>query len=154
VKSLPRAVLMIGATSLVLTACSTGTPAPAPGPGQPADPAQAVRVIEVAAGDDLRFDPFAITVQTGETITFRVANAGNVPHDFTLGDEAMQQEHEEEMLEIGGMSMPDEPNAVVLAPGDTKDLTWTFTEPGTVLIGCHQPGHYSAGMKGTVTVEG
>lgn len=31
---------------------------------------------------------------------------------------------------------------------------WTFTEPGTVLIGCHQPGHYSAGMKGTVTVEG
>lgn len=70
------------------------------------------------------------------------------------GDEAMQQEHEEEMLEMSGMSMLEEPNAVVLAPGDTKDLTWTFTEPGTVLIGCHQPGHYSAGMTGTITVAG
>jgi uncharacterized cupredoxin-like copper-binding protein len=33
-------------------------------------------------------------------------------------------------------------------------MTWHMTEGGEILFGCHQPGHYQAGMKGTVTVEG
>ncbi len=36
--------------------------------------------------------------------------------------------------------------------GDDKDITWTFTKAGTTLYGCHEPGHYVAGMKGTITV--
>ena len=46
----------------------------------------------------------------------------------------------------------DQANNVTVASGETKELTWAFTEPGTVLIGCHQPGHYAAGMKGQITV--
>jgi uncharacterized cupredoxin-like copper-binding protein len=51
------------------------------------------------------------------------------------------------------MMMHEEPNAMTINPGETNELTWHFTEPGTVLIGCHQVGHYAGGMKATITVE-
>ena len=122
--------------------------------GESADAASADRVIEITATDDFRFDPVVIEVSAGETVTFRVTNTGAIPHDFTLGDEATQQAHAEEMEEMAGMSMPDEPNAMVLAPGETRELTWLFTEAGDLLIGCHQTGHYKAGMVAQVTVQG
>jgi uncharacterized cupredoxin-like copper-binding protein len=121
--------------------------------GEPADAADADRTVEIVAGDELRFTPDAVTVAVGETITFRIVNSGQIPHDFTLGDQAAQDEHEQEMADMGGMTMPDEPNAVAVDAGATKELTWRFTEAGSVLIGCHQPGHYAAGMKAEVTVE-
>lgn len=123
--------------------------------GEPADEADADRTIEITAGDDLKFDPAEITVSAGEIVAFKVTNVGNLPHDFTLGDEETQQEHDAEMAEMmeSGEMMHDEPNAVALEAGETKTVTWHFTEAGTVLIGCHQPGHYAAGMKAEVTVE-
>jgi uncharacterized cupredoxin-like copper-binding protein len=120
--------------------------------GAPADPADADRIIEIEAKDDFTFDPAEISVAVGETVTFRVANTGNLPHDFTIGDEAVQDEHEEEMRG-GEMHGGDDPNAVFLEAGETKDLTFTFTEAGTLIVGCHVPGHYVAGMRGSLTVE-
>ncbi len=122
--------------------------------GEPGVPADADRVIEITAGDDFRFDPASIKVTTGETVTFRVMNTGAIPHDFTLGDDATQQSHAEHMEEMAGVTMPDEPNAMVIDPGETRELTWHFTEPGSFLIGCHQTGHYAAGMMAEVFVEG
>ena len=124
--------------------------------GQPAAAADADRVIEIDANDTLTFDASEITVAAGETITFRITNTGNIAHDFTLGDQETQDKHEAEMaenMENGETMSHDDPNAVVLAAGETKELTWHFSEAGTVLIGCHQPGHYAAGMAGTVTIE-
>lgn len=124
--------------------------------GEPADEADADRTVEIDANDNLTFSPNEVTVSAGETITFRITNTGNLEHDFTLGDQEAQDAHEAEMAEMmesGEMMMHDEPNAVALAAGETKSVTWHFTEAGTVLIGCHQPGHYAAGMTGTVTVE-
>ena len=37
-------------------------------------------------------------------------------------------------------------------PGETAELTHTFDQPGQTLIGCHQPGHYTGGMKVTVNI--
>lgn len=123
--------------------------------GEPADAASADRVIEIEALDTFAFDPAAITVEAGETVTLRVTNAGAIPHDFTLGDEALQDEHEAEMAEMGGeMELHDEPNLLVLEPGETKEMTWHFTQPGELLVGCHQVGHYAAGMKATISVGG
>ncbi len=119
--------------------------------GEPADPAEADRSVEIVANDDFRFTPPALTVVAGETVTFRIVNAGQVAHDFTLGDQAAQDEHEAQMAE-DGMIMSDAPNAVTVQAGETEELTWRFTEAGTVLIGCHQPGHYAAGMTGEITV--
>ena len=43
-------------------------------------------------------------------------------------------------------------DATVVQPGQTGPMTHTFTESGTVLIGCHEPGHWEAGMKATIKV--
>jgi len=160
--SLHKAAPIAVAAALLLAACSdsgatTTTTISDDHPmefgfGEPADASDADRAVEIVASDDFRFTPDAVAVDVGETITFRIVNAGQVPHDFTLGDQATQDEHDEEMAEMGGMMMDDEANAVSIAAGETKELTWRFTGEGPVLIGCHQPGHYAAGMKGTVTV--
>jgi uncharacterized cupredoxin-like copper-binding protein len=121
--------------------------------GSPADAADAVRLIEIQTTDALTFEPADITVAAGETVTFRVSNDGAVIHDFTLGDQATQDVHEAEMSEMGGMAH-DEPNVATIPAGDTVELIWTFGDEGTVLIGCHQPGHYAAGMTGRITIEG
>jgi uncharacterized cupredoxin-like copper-binding protein len=120
--------------------------------GQPADSADADRTVEIVASDDLTFDPAEVAVSPGEVITFRITNDGQIIHDFVLGDEAAQDEHEEEMAEMEDMEH-DEPNTVSLAAGETKELTWQFGEDSTVIFGCHQPGHYDGGMLGHVTVD-
>ena len=161
-KSARRLALVSGLAVLLLTACvgsGSGTRTAASDAnesefdfGAPADPASTDRVVEVLTTDDLVFIPAELTVSAGETITFRIVNQGTIIHDFTLGDEVTQQEHEEEMAEMAGMAH-DQANAVTVAAGETKELTWTFTQAGTVLIGCHQPGHYDGGMKRQITVE-
>lgn len=155
-----RALILIASLAFVATACgggetetSTTATETGSGFGSPADPADADRTVELAATDGLVFEPAEFTVSPGETITFRIVNQGNVVHDFTLGDQAVQDQHEAEMEEMGDM-VHDQPNAVTIPGGETVELTWAFPESGTVLIGCHQPGHYAAGMKGQITVNG
>lgn len=124
--------------------------------GEPADASAAERIIDVSTLDTFRFTPDPITVKVGETVTFRVTNDGNVPHDVVLDDQEGQDAHEAEMAEMvagGNMTMADEENGFALLAGESKALTWTFTEAGTVFLGCHQPGHYAAGMIASVIVE-
>jgi P-type Cu+ transporter len=111
------------------------------------------RTIMVDANDQMRFNPGDITVQEGETVAFTVTNSGTVDHEFVIGDEATQEEHESEMADEGEHGDA-ETNAVEVAPGETKTLVYTFNEAGELLYGCHVPGHYDAGMLGTITVEG
>ncbi|MFP5297979.1 MAG: hypothetical protein ACLGHL_03200, partial [Actinomycetota bacterium] len=85
--------------------------------GRPGDPADATRKVEVEALDSLAFQPEAIEVEQGETVTFVVINTGKIRHEFTLGDEDFQNDHAEEM-QMNGMG--DSPNSVVLEPGETK----------------------------------
>lgn len=121
--------------------------------GSPAEAAEAARTIEIQADDDFTFDPAAVDVAAGETVTFRVSNVGQLDHDFTLGDAEAQQTHAEEMAEMDGMDHGSaEPNSMTIPPGETVETTWTFTQPGEILIGCHVPGHYESGMRGTVTI--
>ncbi len=104
--------------------------------------------------DSLSYDPPSVTVQAGKTVDFEVTNEGKLLHEFVLGDHQLQLDHEEEMANMApGMVMGDEPNAIAVQPGETKQLAFTFTEPGEYTYACHQPGHYDAGMIGTITVE-
>lgn len=105
------------------------------------------------AMEDIKFEQATLTVRTGDTIDFRFTNIGQVPHDAFVGDTAAQMEHETEMAEMGDAGGHDEEEAaVVVQPGDSGELSYTFDEPGTYEVGCHQPGHYAAGMKIDVTV--
>jgi len=35
---------------------------------------------------------------------------------------------------------------------ETRSLTYTFDGPGPYAFACHAPGHYEAGMLGTIAV--
>jgi len=120
--------------------------------GRPGDPNEADRTIEITQLDAFAFEPSELEVRMGETVTFEVTNEGETPHEFVLGDEMKQQEHESVMQEMGGEMMLDEPNAISVEPGETKSLTWTFTEMGTLQYGCHISGHFARGMVGTIDV--
>ena len=55
--------------------------------------------------------------------------------------------------DMGGMGH-DEPDGVAVEPGATEMLEYTFEEAGEILAGCHEAGHYEAGMVTSMTVAG
>ena len=121
---------LIVATGLLVAACGgggTSSDATAQAGGSPGDPSKATRTVEIRAGDDLRFQPDTVTAKVGETVTFRVINVAKVEHDFVLGDEKAQAAHEKEMQDMAAdpnhnmAAMGDEPNAIHIAPGATKE---------------------------------
>jgi Cu+-exporting ATPase len=115
-----------------------------------ADTRPVSRTIKIQTTDALRFTPDQVSVNAGDTVAFEITNSGAVPHEFFVGTQAEQQAHETEMS--GGSNMMDEPNAVAVPAGGTARLVYTFDQPGTLEYGCHVPGHYAAGMLGTITV--
>ena len=126
-----------------LAACGSGDePTATAGP-------DGARVVEVEMRD-IAFAPTAVDVRAGETVRFVFKNTGQVVHDAFIGDQAAQDEHERETR--GGGDHGAGSNAVSVKPGKTAQLTYTFERPGQILIGCHQPGHYTGGMKAAVNI--
>ena len=119
--------------------------------GKPGVAAKVTRTITIDMTDAMRFTPSAVKVRRGETIRFVVTNSGKLKHEFNLGTEADLKAHYAQMLKFPEMEH-DEPNLVSLAPGKTGEVIWQFTKAGTVHFACLHPGHYEAGMKGTVAV--
>lgn len=107
--------------------------------------------LEVTLSDAMLIEPDSMTVPAGGPVTFVVTNTGQIDHEFMLGDEAAQAEHEQEMLEPGAMAH-DHSYAIAVKPGETKELVYTFESAGHLFAGCHFPGHYRAGMKATINV--
>ena len=44
----------------------------------------------------------------------------------------------------------DDPNSVLLAPGESKELVWKFTKAMQIEFACNMPGHYESGMLGRI----
>jgi uncharacterized cupredoxin-like copper-binding protein len=112
--------------------------------------------VEISAVEGFRFNPDAVTVRAGEEVTFVVTNDDEIAHEFVLGPEHVQMAHEEAAamdMEHAEMEVEGQLAAFNLDPGESREVTVTFDEPGEMLFGCHVPGHYPAGMVGTVTIE-
>lgn len=152
--------LLAIAVGFILTACIDQSASDGSGTsdnsslafGQAGHPSESDRTIEVVTLDTMAYEPDAISVSEGETITFEVTNSGIIPHEFAIGDEAEQTRHAEEMADPA-MATHDHPFSVYLEAGETKEIVWEFTVAGEFLYGCHVPGHYEAGMKGPLVVE-
>jgi uncharacterized cupredoxin-like copper-binding protein len=143
--------LAVGAVALTLARADPGMGAMSPVPFS--SPAPPDRTIAISATDQLRFSPSAFTARAGETVAFEISNSGALPHEFTIGDAPVQQAHERQMASGNAMeSSPDATFSVDVPAGQTTRLVYTFEQPGTLLFGCHVPGHYAAGMLATITV--
>ena len=134
--------LVIGGAALAFARTGTGVLAQA----RPIS-----RTVTISTTDALRFTPDQILVKAGETVAFDITNTGALPHEFFIGTAAEQQAHEAEMS--SGAQMMDEPGAVNVPAGATARLVYTFDQPGTLEYGCHVPGHFAAGMRGTITIS-
>lgn len=113
--------------------------------------AKGARTIEIRMGDDMRFRPDRIEVREGETIRFVVRNAGKVLHEMVIGTPEELAEHAALMRKFPGMEH-DEPYMTHVKPARTGRMVWNFNRPGTFQFACLIPGHFDAGMKGTLVV--
>jgi uncharacterized cupredoxin-like copper-binding protein len=95
-----------------------------------------------------RFLPADLHVAPGDTVRFVVRNTDPIDHEFIIGDEEVQARHETGTEAQHGAR----PGEVSVPAGGTAATTFTFSDPGTLLIGCHLPGHYAYGMRGSVRV--
>lgn len=96
-----------------------------------------------------RFQPETFEFGAGTTVTFVVSNADPIDHEFIFGDEAVQLAHERGTEAYH----PPRPGEMTVPAGATATTTYTFTEPGELILGCHLPGHYAYGMRAVVRVE-
>jgi uncharacterized cupredoxin-like copper-binding protein len=142
--------------------------------GEPGKAEHVSRTIDVTMMDNY-YEPESISVKPGETVRFRVENEGALVHEFNIGTADMHEAHQEEMqmmvehgvlkgdhidqemmnMDMGdGHSMKhDDPNSVLLEPGQSKEIIWTFTEAADLEFACNVPGHYQAGMYGNIDFE-
>ena len=120
--------------------------------GRQGDPKKASRTVRVTMSDAMRFDPSQLQLQRGQTVTFVVHNAGRLMHEFVIGTRSALDEHAALMKKHPGMEH-DEPFMAHVAPGQTRRISWTFTEAGEFLAGCLLPGHWEAGMKAVLKVK-
>ena len=110
------------------------------------------QTIEISMSDQMRFTPNIIKVKKGDVILFEHTNNGQLMHEFVLGTPDTLDEHAELMKKFPGMEHS-EPYMLHVAPGKSGKMVWRFSETGEFAFGCLIPGHYDAGMKGTVIVE-
>jgi uncharacterized cupredoxin-like copper-binding protein len=100
----------------------------------------------------MRFTPDRLEIRQGETVRFRVTNAGQLDHELVLGTRAALDQHAAQMQKQQAMDHHDEESGVEVTPGRSGDLVWTFNRPGDFFYACLLPGHYQAGMVGTLKV--
>lgn len=110
------------------------------------------RTIEIDLSDQMQFSPDVIKVKKGEVIKFTHKNKGKLMHEFVLGTPELLTEHAAMMQKFPGMEHS-EPYMSHIAPGESGEMLWKFSEAGEYAFGCLVPGHYEAGMKGKVIVE-
>ncbi len=149
-KTLKRLVVA-GVLALALAACGGG--------GSNSGGGAATNNPTIAAdGENLAFDKTALTVGQGQvTLTFNNPSAVN-QHNWILvnGGDDVAARVDEASLSAENY-IPE--NADVLAhsrllnPGENDTVTFTAPAPGTYTYICTVPGHYAAGMKGTLTVQ-
>lgn len=153
-----RTLAVLVPVAVLIATCSSPASAPASNPS--AGPAASAAVaspdvavtgeIQITMTDAMRFEPGAMTVKRGEPITFVVKNAGVIDHEIFVGTEAEQIEHAAHMAKAD--SAHGHSSALRVGPGQTGSLTVTFALAGSQMIGCHEPGHYEAGMSAPLTV--
>ena len=142
--------------------------------GKPGDAAKASRTIEVTMFDNY-YEPESLSIKEGETVRFIIHNKGALVHEFNIATAEMHVAHQPEMLMMAqhgvltgdridhhaakamqgsmGRGMHEESNSVLLEPGKSGEIVWTFPQHTKLQFACNVPGHYEAGMQGDIKLS-
>lgn len=130
-------------------------------------PAGAVRTVEIVGTDDMKFDVTTITAKRGEQLRVRLTSKGTMPkiamaHNFVLLKlgtsqikfaEAAAQARANDFIPPG---MKDRVIAYtgLAGPGETVEVIFKVpSAAGSYPYLCTFPGHFAAGMRGTLVVK-
>lgn len=129
--------------------------------------AMAQRTIEMVGTDNMKFSVTSIEAEPGEEITIKLTTKSQIPktamahnvvvidNNANVGDVAsasmqardndyIAPEYEDQIIAATGLA----------GGGETVEVTFTVPEtPGDYEYICSFPGHFSAGMKGVLTVK-
>ena len=157
----PAAILFL--TLVLAVACDAGA-APAT-PPVVAGSSGAPREVNVVLKDWV-FLPDPVDVVPGETVLLHVVNGGLEVHELVIGDQAVQDAWE--AAEGAAAEPPPGPTPVVSVPpgsagirvvvpsGQRVDVAWAVPADSatvsTLLFGCHIPGHWAKGMRGSLRI--
>ena len=119
--------------------------------GRPGDARRIDLTIRIDMSDTMRFEPDRLVVKQGDTVRFLVRNSGKVMHEMVIGTRSELDAHAQLMQKHPGMEH-DEPYMAHVGPGKVESIVWQFTKAGEFLFGCLLPGHFAAGMVGTIVV--
>ena len=112
-----------------------------------------VQVVTVDA-KEFKFTPSEIHITAGK-VKFILINSGVGAHEFVVYDASKKDivdkaelAEDEETIMKNVLFEIDELDA-----GQSKESDTMILEKGSYVIGCHIPGHYEAGMNGTLIIE-
>ena len=138
----------------------------APGVNQ-AKPASSARTVELTGGDDMKYSETTITAKPGETLRIKLVSKGTLPkaamaHNVVVLKPSAKQidfANAAAMARATDFIPPDMKDQVLAAttlagPGETVEVTFKVpTAPGSYPYLCTFPGHFAAGMRGTIVVK-
>ena len=157
--------LASGLVSLVLLSAPVATAAPAAAAQD--KPASSARTVELTGGDDMKYSVTSIPAKPGETLRIRLTSKGTLPkiamaHNVVVlkaGAKQIDFANAAAMAAATGYIPADMKDQVLAAttmagPGETVEVTFKVpTAPGTYPYMCTFPGHFAAGMRGTIVVK-
>ncbi len=132
------------------------------------------RVIKVIMYDNY-YEPSSFKINAGETIKFKVENAGELVHEFNIANKVMHMKHQPEMAKMveneilladkidkdkmKKMAQVDKSmghshsNSLLLEPKQKGTIIWKFNNSINIEVACNVPGHYQAGMIAKVNIK-
>ena len=145
-------------------------PPPAPGKADAAakqSAAKGVRTVEMIGTEDMKYSVTTITAKPGEQIRVRLTAKGAMPkiamaHNFVLlakAADVLKFVNASAMAATTGYIPADLKDQVLASTalagaGETVEVTFKApTAAGAYPFVCSFPGHFAAGMKGTLTVK-
>jgi azurin len=158
--------LPVGLTQAAAQTAPPTKPAAAkPAGAKPA--AGAARTVEITGGDDMKYNVTEIAAKRGETIKIQLKNIGTLPK-MAMAHNVVVVKPTTKVAEFNAAgASARETNFIapamkgeVLAstelagPGETVDVTFKVpATAGAYPFMCTFPGHFTAGMKGTLVVK-
>lgn len=138
--------LAVTAMVAVVGLAACGATAGSIGPAEP-------RTIEINI-DGYHFVPDHFEVAAGETVRFMISNPDDIGHELFIGTAAEQADRRASGVAepSGSANVSHFGYGIYLPAFSDGELDYAFSDDEDLLIGCHLPGHWEAGMVATIDV--